>query len=224
MSTINDFIASIQADGLMTNNRYYVEFALPPGLESQVQRGRLEIVQMYCDSVQLPGMSISTSQARVYGELREMPYDRLFDNINLTFYVDTSMDTKILFDDWINSIQDPATRQFNYYKEYVTDVMIYTLDKEDKETYRVKLFECYPKSIGAIQMDYSSKDLMKLQVSLNYKYWLSGSAIADDNNGLIVNGKELLGDDGNQPGTGPFDDQVQYPNFEVENTRLYPKF
>jgi hypothetical protein len=180
MTTLNDFVSSITSAGLMTSNRFDVEFALPPALLSSNSgfnyKGDLKKVLMHCDSVVLPGMTISTQQARTYGELREMPYERLFDNINLTFYVDTTMDSKALFDSWINSIQDPVTRQFNYYKEYITDITIFTLDKDNEDTYRVKLFECYPKSISPIQLDYSSKDVMKLQVSMNYRYWISGSA------------------------------------------------
>lgn len=228
MSTLNDFIASVKADGLVMANRFSVQFSLPTTLRSAKSgynwTGHLPTVLMYCDSVTLPGLNISTQQARTFGEFREMPYERLYDDINLTFYVDGSMDSKSLFDEWIHSIQDPASRTFNYYKEYITDMEIFVHDKDDEEIYRVKLYECYPKSISPIQMDYGSKDVMKLQVAMNYRYWLSGSAIADPNNGLIVNGKEALGSDGAQPGFGAFDDKLESPNFNVENQRLYPSF
>ena len=228
MSTLNDFIASVKSDALLIANRFSVRFSLPPTLFASKSgynwTGHLPTVLLYCDSVSLPGMSISTQQARTYGEVREMPYERLFENVNLTFYIDGSMDSKSLFDTWINSIQDPVSRQFNFYNEYVTDMEIFVHDKDDEEVYRVKLFECYPKSIGSIQMDYGAKDIMKLQVSMNYRYWLAGSAIADANNGLIVNGKEALDSDGAQPGFGAYDDQADFPNLAVENERLYPKF
>ena len=222
MSTLNDFVSSIQTQGLMGTNRFSIEFNVPPSLQNFT--GDLQKVLLHCDAINLPGMSYSTNPSRIYGEIREMPWERMFDNININFYVDNSMDSKSIFDNWMNSIQDPVTRQFNYYKEYITDMTIYIFDKEDKEQYRVKLFECYPKAISPIQMDYSAKDVMMVAVSMNYKYWLSGSAIMDNNNGLIVNGKEALNSNGAQPGIGPYDDQAQFPNFNVENTRLYPKF
>ena len=100
---------------------------------------------------------------------------------------------------------------------------VYVYDKDDNEQYHVKLFECYPKSVSPIQMDYGSKDIMKVQVSFNYRYWVSGSAVRDTN-GVIVNGREALGSNGSQPNPGPFDDQQQYPNYSVDNSRLYPKF
>ena len=42
---------------------------------------------------------------------------------------------------------------------------------EDKVKYKVKLFECYPKSVSSVQMDYSNKDVMKLSVAMQYKYF-----------------------------------------------------
>lgn len=207
---LSNFIASVKTNGLMTTNRFKVEFSLPRILlnskNSYNYTGDLRTVLMFCDSVQLPGMSISTQPSRLYGELREMPYERLFDNINLTFYVDNSLDSKSLFDSWINSIQDPVTRQFNYYNEYITDMTIYVQDKADKEKYKVRLYECYPKSISAIQMDHGTKDVMKLQVSINYKYWLAGTAIKEENKDVKSYPKEQL----QSPGAASLKDPYGY--------------
>jgi len=104
MSTLNEFIASIKTNGIMPLNRYEVDFALPKTIASTFN-GDLQTVHLHCERVTIPGMAISTQQARTYGEFREMPYERTFDNVNMTFLVDTTMDTKRLFDSWINSIQ-----------------------------------------------------------------------------------------------------------------------
>ena len=209
----------------MTTNRFMVQFVLPPKLRSaSTYAGNVETVLMQCDAINLPGMTISTQPSRTYGEVREIPYERLFDNINLSFYIDNTMNAKSLFDTWINSIQDPATRQFNYYQEYITDLTITVLDKADQGKYVIKLFECYPKAVSPIQMDYSSKDIMKLQVSMNYKYWTSSTATTSDINGMVVDGTERLMSVGAQPGLGPFDDIPQFPNFNVDTSRIFPKF
>ena len=171
MSTLNEFISDVKANGLIPNNRYEVTF-IPP---VKIGNNDLKSVMMYCDSLSLPGLNISTQQARTYGEVREMPYERLFDNVNMTFYVDNYMTSKHVFDIWLAAIQDPSTRQLSWYNDYITDMTITVLDKEDKPVYVVNLYECYPKSVSAITMDYSSKDVMKLQVSMNYKYWTSSS-------------------------------------------------
>ena len=190
MSTLNDFIGQVASEGLMGSSRFSVDIGLPKIiLDKNLYIGDLEKIQLYCDAVQLPGLNISTTQARTFGEVREMPYERLFDNVNFSFYVDNSMDVKLFFDTWIQSIQDPFTRIFNYYNDYTTDININVYDKDEKQRYVVTLYECYPKSIGAVQMDYSAKDIMKLQVSMNYRYWLSTTtddAAAPDVNNYAV--------------------------------------
>lgn len=175
MSTLKQFVASVKTQGLMTKSRFRVEFNLPPALVKENQSRDLRKILMYCEGLTLPSVSLSTQQARTYGEFREMPYERLYQNIALTFFVDNTMDSKVLFDDWINSIQNPSTRQFSYYNEYITDITIKVLDVNDKERYEVKLFECYPLSINQIDMDYGSKDVMRLTVNMNYRYWTSST-------------------------------------------------
>jgi hypothetical protein len=85
------------------------------------------------------------------------------------------MQNKLIFDYWLNLIQDPWTRNFNYYDEYVTDIVIEVQDLKDQSRYGIKLFEAYPKSIGAVQLDYAGKDVMKISVNFAYKYYHVGS-------------------------------------------------
>ena len=126
---------------------------------------------LFCDQVQLPGMNYSTIQNRTFGEFRETPYEKLFDTVNMSFYVDKDFIVKSLFDRWMNSIQNPSTRKFEYYKNYTTDMTVDVQDTSDLTRYRLKLFECYPKTMGSVQLDYASKDVMKLSVTMQYKYW-----------------------------------------------------
>lgn len=172
MSSLNDFIASIKTEGLMRNNRFAIQFSVPATVN---QTFDLQKVMLYCDSVNLPSVTVETAQARTFGEFKEMPYNRLFDNITMGFYVDNGMQVKLLFDQWINSIQDPDTRVMNYYRNYTTDITIDVYDIAEENRYQVTLYEAYPKMISPIQMDYGNKDIMKLTVSMNYKYWKSSA-------------------------------------------------
>jgi hypothetical protein len=147
------------------------------GLDSTVP----QTLSLFCDQVQLPGMNFSTAQNRSFGEFREVPYEKLFDNLNMSFYVDKNMYVKRVFDNWMEAIQNPETRVFNYYKNYTTGMDIEVHDLMDRITYVVSLWECYPKTIGAVQMDYASKDIMKLSVTMQYKYWTSQLVSQNDN-------------------------------------------
>lgn len=166
-SPLNDFISKVKQDGLARTNRYTVLFT---GYNTQHGQD----VMMLCDQVQLPGTNFNTSDMRTYGETRKAPYERLYEDVNMSFYVDTSMKVKYFFDDWMTSIQNPGTREFNYYDTYTSEVIIEVQDLKNQSRYGIKLFEAYPKSIGAIQMDYAGKDIMKLSVNFAYKYYIVG--------------------------------------------------
>jgi hypothetical protein len=137
----------------------------------RVNLGSLRKVLLFCDQIQLPGVNYSTTQIRTFGEFRETPYEKLYDNLTMSFYVDNDMKVKGLFDDWIGSIQDPITRTFSYYDQYISEMKIEVQDLQNKTRYEMTLYECYPKNIGSIQLDYANKDFMKMQVTMQYKYW-----------------------------------------------------
>ena len=162
--SLDKFIANVKSGGLARTNRYTVFFTPPSNKDT-------EQIFLYCDQIQLPGLNFSTIQNRTFGEFREVPYEKLFGDIAMSFYVDTGMKVKVIFDEWMAYIQDPTTRTFKYYNDYTCDMMIEVQDLNDNTKYKVNLFECYPKTMGAIQLDYASKDIMKLSMTMQYKYF-----------------------------------------------------
>jgi hypothetical protein len=131
-------------------------------------------MMLFCEAVQLPGLNVNTTPIRTFGEVREMPYEMNYDPITLSFYVDGNMVIKGIFDEWILSVHNINTRNFNYYNNYTADVVkIFVEDLTNRPKYIVGLYEVYPKTVSAVQMGYDQKDVMKLSVSFAYKYWRS---------------------------------------------------
>jgi hypothetical protein len=122
----------------------------------------------------------------------------------MSFYVDTSMKVKFLFDNWMTYIQNPTSRNFNYYDEYTADIVIEVQDIKNQSRYGIKLFEAYPKSIGAVQLDYAGKDVMKMSVNIAYKYYAIGT-------------QEVLNTDAADGGFTPFNYQ---PVLDTKNDPL----
>ena len=175
---ISDFVANISG-GLARSNRYNVLFNPPPSVNVAGLMPNQQLL-MLCDQIQIPGLNVNTAATRTYGEVREAPYEYNYEPINIQFYVDAKMDVKTFWDRWIKSIQNGNRRSFRYYNEYVCKNMdIYVQDLLDQNRYLVRLYEVYPKSVGPIQLDYAAKDVMKIQVSLVFKYWLSINAQTD---------------------------------------------
>ena len=164
-TTLNDFTSQIKKEGMAVVNRYAV--VLPNFVGSDMSR----MLLMYCSAAQLPGLNNSTTPARTFGEYREMPYERLFEAVNLEFYMDRPMKIKTYWDNWIGEVIDPVTRKFNYYKNYTKDVTIFVLDKQDKNVYGCTLYEAYPKTINPIALTAEGKEVMKIGVTLQFRYW-----------------------------------------------------
>lgn len=175
---ISDFVANISG-GLARSNRFNVLLTPPSSVSVDGLMPNQQLL-MFCDQVQIPGLNINTNPTRTYGEVREAPYEFNYEPINIQFYVDAKMDVKAFWDRWVKSIQNGNKRTFNYYSSYICNQMdIMVQDLMDQDRYMVRLYEVYPKNVGAIQLDYASKDVMKIQVTLMYKYWRSVNAQYD---------------------------------------------
>jgi hypothetical protein len=166
-----EFLAEVKTKGLAKNNRFGVAFngANFAGFNP----ARYRSAMLLCDGAQIPGVSYATVPNRTFGEMRETPYDRLYEPVNLSFYVDKEMQVKYLFDKWMDAIQNPATRKFNYYKDYVVDMAIEVFDTQNQTRYIAAFYEAYPKAISSVQLDSANKDIMKLNVTMQYKFWTS---------------------------------------------------
>lgn len=173
---ISEFKSSLSG-GIAKPNRYTIVLTPPLAVRSQLSSGggsgSMQKILMYCDSTQLPGVNLNTNQTRTFGEVREMPYEINYEPITLSFYVDVGMNVKKLFDNWVMYTNVDETRKFRYYNDYISDMDIYVQDNAEKDRYLIKFYEAYPKTVSAITMDYASRDFMKLQVTMMFKYWRS---------------------------------------------------
>ena len=168
---ISDFVTQIGKGGLARSNRYSVEMVLPKTTYGDNDYRKMLLL---CESVQLPGLNLNTAQIRTFGEIREMPYELNYDPVQFSFYVDGDMVIKGIFDKWIQNVQTGNTRNFTYYKNYISDtIKIKVEDLNDDVKYIVTLYECYPKTVSPVQMGYDQKDIMKLNVQMQYKFWRS---------------------------------------------------
>jgi hypothetical protein len=185
-SRLDEFISNVKTVGMARTNRFYVLMSPPTDDNWDTKR----VAMLFCDQVNLPGTNFATTPSRTFGETRELPYDKTYDNLTMTFYIDRQMKVKALFDNWINSVRNPVTRTFNYYDDYTSNIMVFVQDLNDKTTYGIKLWECYPKTMSAVQMDNQSKDVMKLTVTFQYRYW-EATTIAEVDSGKLTQTADL---------------------------------
>lgn len=168
---LNEFISKVKSTGLAKTNRYRVTIATPIIMTSLMNSGRL--ITLFCESTSLPGQVISTTEHNVMGEHREFPYKKNYDNVSMSFYIDNNFEVKGFFDNWLNSVSNTQNKIISYYKDYIAPTVLIEVLPMDSEvsTYSITLHEAYPKGISPIQLSADSRDIAKISVSLNYKYY-----------------------------------------------------
>lgn len=170
---LTDFISKVKTGGIARANRFGVLINTPfnPSFNDDSADFNSRDLFMYCDAAQIPGLNFASTQARTFGEFREMPYEKLFDVVTLSFYVDNELKVRRFWENWINKIQDPYSRHINYYDNYVGTIIVYVYDVNNNSRYAITLEQAYPKTVASIQLDNTSRDLMKISVTIQYKYF-----------------------------------------------------
>lgn len=139
--SVDTFVSKFLEVGLIQPSNFYVKFRPPiDGFDD---------VAMLCAATTLPGRRITTSDLKPYGygQTIKMPYDVMYDEIELTFYVDSkSASSMELFDKWMSLIVGapgenksnlnghvlfPANKvRVGYKKDYTcTDLKIYVMNQ-----------------------------------------------------------------------------------------------
>lgn len=168
--SIDQFVTAVKTRGIARTNRFDTIIAFP-GENQDTSR----LATLFCESSSLPGINLATVPSRVYGEARELPYERMFDPVTLTFFVDAEMKVKTAFDKWNMSIINQQTRSVDYYDNYTRPIFIYVRNVDDTTPCVITLHEAYPKTIGSIQLAAESRELMKVSVTFQYRYWTSSA-------------------------------------------------
>jgi hypothetical protein len=142
----------------------------------------LRAVNMLCDSTTLPDVA---SIPLTGSGGAQFPYDITKDLAYATqsasFYVSEDMFQKKFFDNWLELTYNKDLKQPYYYNDYITTIEIYQLKRtlddsvltgDNDWTYKVKLYNAYPKVIAPMTMDWSSANaLQKVSVTFHYTHW-----------------------------------------------------
>ena len=126
-----------------------------------------------CESAELPGRSHTTSDQRLYGPVRKIPYNSGFIDTTLTFMCSNNfIQEKRYFDQWQDIIQDPENFDIAYYDDLVGNVKVEVLDELNKTMYAVDLQEAFPQNVSAISVGWGTNtDYMKFSVTFSYRKW-----------------------------------------------------
>lgn len=198
--TIYDFLSHFKS-GIMKSNRFRIEFTLPKGVSGStgiysVNSGAISStirssesgfngkgsINLKCHTASLPMRSLQTLDFKCNSTVFKVPYMTSYDPISLTFYADGNMDTREYFELWQSAVMNFGNNTINFYSEYISDVKLYVQNESGADVYGIILYECYPISIGMIDMSYASTNMpLNIQIMLSFKSWIPMSNSNADN-------------------------------------------
>ena len=189
MSNINDMITKVNRYGIVSGNNYRVNFngivgsadevvGVPSGTEYSSR------MSLSCESVSLPGRSLSTNEFKTIGVARELPYERLYSgDISMTFLFGKDMLERKIFETWMDYITNPINNRFAYYDEYIAEASIVIFDETDSPVYKVNISEIFPKEISSVDLSNDSSEISKQTVNFAFRsYTPINIAFGSDSN------------------------------------------
>ena len=169
MPSLDEFRATIAGKDLARQNRFEVRITGPVKSDKQVN--------LLAESVSIPGQNIrSVPDDLRYGPARDHAQGVTYGDISMTFICTPGMQEKVYFEEWQKRIvqlgeRDPGWN-VNFYKDYVGEIQINQLDRQNQPKYQVTIIEPWPKTINAQEFTLSSNDSYQtVSVDFAYRYW-----------------------------------------------------
>jgi hypothetical protein len=127
---------------------------------------------LQCESAELPGRTLMTQEAKVYGPGFKVPYQSQYNEITLTFLSTNEFWERKLFDRWIEAIHPSDTNNMRYAKgpqTYMTPIKIIQYDDFIKQIYAVELIDAFPIGVSAQQLSWSEDSFHRVSVQFAYQ-------------------------------------------------------
>ena len=194
-TSIGRFISEInKGEGVARSNRFLIRFFLPDqtalaaglsviGANPLETNSMIRNVELMCTQVKLPHRDVLTTNHVTYGPGRKMPYAYAYGSeIDCMFMGDKFLRQRAFFENWQSKMHSLSTHHLEYYDNYVGSMEIYQLGsfREDdgdnamidnhRITYGVKLHEVYPETIGEIQYQSLTDDMIPMDIPIKFAY------------------------------------------------------
>mgnify|MGYP003339488822 CR=1 FL=1 len=168
-----------------------------------------ESVGLLCNSTSLPGSSFGTADiaGNYMGVVEKMAHTRIFTQIDLEFYVDSSYKTLKFLEHWMEFIsfgsgvspaQDGYFFRMRYPKEYKTDTTkIIKFDRDYDKQIEYTFFGMFPIAMNSVPVSYENSNILKVSASFNFDRYICGKATSysvyagiDNNRMTSIKGKQ----------------------------------
>lgn len=149
---------------------------------------------LQCESAELPGKTLLTSDVKVYGPTYKVPYQMQYNDMTLNFICTNEFYERKLFEKWLESIMPSDTNNLRYPKgeksRYLTNIKIVQYDEFIRQIYAVELIDAFPTGISPAPLAWSDDGFHRLGVQFAYQRY---KVIYEGNYDLVAVATQLFG-------------------------------
>ena len=180
-NNVSTFLSTINQG--IKPNMFAVDINFPAGGDFGATDKNL--TNILCKSAALPGSNLGVIEVPFRGRTVKIAGDRTFDTWTATFFADSNMEIRGLFEDWANSINSNEGNTAERFLPnqgttgYMADLFVSQLEKDDQvggsviRTYQ--LHHCFPTNVSAIDLAYDSNDqISEFTVEWQYSFFTAG--------------------------------------------------
>jgi len=178
-AAINPQIEFIEGNQLSNASNELLETFRTQQQHLAIQQTNAKRVQAFCRAISIPSREAVAKEIKHNGPARKFIYDYKSDPIQATFYADKFMRERSYFEVWQQSAFSTQSHNYNFYDNYVSDINIFQLgsfesrNERDDVTYAVKLFDCYPRVLSAVDYASEANEVQTFTVTLEFRYWIN---------------------------------------------------
>lgn len=135
-------------------------------------------------STSIPDSSIEEAVIPFPGIPYKMAGTRTYGDWTVSFNIDTEGILLDNFHNWHDLMYDKNHLSTSP-KSYMRNQQLYLIDGRGYTTRKFELYNAWPKSIGAVGLDYSSGDIATMDVTFSYQYYKTGY-VGDEKSSLLT--------------------------------------
>ena len=178
---------------LAQTSHYQVIFAgLPLGVRQHLNvrnvdyRFITETSGLLCSNAVLPGSALATADVigNYTGVSERMAHTKIFNKINLEFYVDNEYKSLKFLEHWIEFIangsgQDQSRKNYYHRMEYPDDYKAYgtkiiKFDRDYKEEMVYTFFGLFPQAVNNVPVKYEGSEVLKVNAIFVFDRYAAG--------------------------------------------------
>jgi len=143
--------------------------------EENSQTGISRYLALQCETAELPGKTLQTADAKVYGPSFKIPYQTQYQETTLTFICTNDFYERKLFEKWLLSIMPSDTNNLRFANDfenntrYLTNITIMQFNESVKQVFAVELQDAFPIGISAQQLSWSDDNFHRLSIQFSYR-------------------------------------------------------